>query len=90
LRIFDRSVQIARLTGSNRAYIEKEIPHLEKLMAADPQEALQGAELVVVGHVGKADLPALLSGVKGKTVLDLAGVAELREASGFTYQGLCW
>ncbi|MFN2532214.1 MAG: asparagine synthase-related protein, partial [Pyrinomonadaceae bacterium] len=37
LRIFDRSVQIARLTGSNRAYIEKEIPHLEKLMAADPQ-----------------------------------------------------
>ncbi len=90
LRIFDRSVQIARLTGSNRAYIEKEIPHLERLMAADPQEALQGAELVVVGHVGKADLPALLSGVKGKTVLDLAGVAELREASGFTYQGLCW
>ena len=32
LRIFDRSVQVARLTGSNRAYIEREIPHLERLL----------------------------------------------------------
>jgi GDP-mannose 6-dehydrogenase len=90
LRIFDRSVQIARLTGSNRAYIEKEIPHLERLLTADPQEALDSAELIVIGHVSKADRPALLAGLKGKTVLDLAGVPELREGTGFTYQGLCW
>jgi GDP-mannose 6-dehydrogenase len=90
LRIFDRSVQIANLTGSNRAYIEKEIPHLERLLTADPQEALQSADLIVVGHVSKADRPALLAGLKGKTVLDLAGVPELREGTGFTYQGLCW
>ena len=90
LRIFDRSVQIARLTGSNRAYIEKEIPHLERLLAAEPKDALESAGLVVVGHVGKADRPALLAELPGKTVLDLAGVPELRQGSGFTYQGLCW
>lgn len=88
LRIFDRSVQVARLTGSNRAYIEREIPHLERLLAADPAEALEGAGLVVVGHCGREDRAALATGAADKTVLDLAGVAELRALAG--YQGLCW
>ncbi len=50
--IFDRSVQVARLTGSNRAYIEREIPHLERLLAPEPADAVAGAGLVVVGHLG--------------------------------------
>ncbi len=90
LCIFDRFVQVARLTGSNRAYIGREIPHLERLLAAEPAEALQGAKLVVVGHVAKADRPALLSRLDGHTVLDLAGIPELRAHKGITYQGLCW
>jgi GDP-mannose 6-dehydrogenase len=90
LKIFDRSVQVARLTGSNRAYIESEIPHLERLLTANPAAALDGVDLVVVGHVGKADRPAMLAALQGKTVLDLAGVPELRSAPGITYHGLCW
>ena len=88
--IFDRSVQVARLTGSNRAYIEREIPHLERLLAAEPADALQGAKLVVVGHVAKPDRPALLAALNGHRVLDLAGMSELREHGGIEYQGFCW
>ena len=36
LRIFDRSVKVARLLGANRSYIEQEIPHLERLMVVSP------------------------------------------------------
>ena len=90
LRIFDRSVQVARLTGSNRAYIEREIPHLERLLAADPAAAMDGAGLVVLGHVGREDRPALLAALGGRRVLDLAGIAEVRERAGDAYQGLCW
>ena len=88
--IFDRSVQVARLTGSNRAYIEREIPHLERLLAAEPADALAGATLVVVGHCAKPDRPALFAGLKGHHVLDLAGMPELRDQPGISYQGLCW
>ena len=88
--IFDRSVQVARLTGSNRAYIEREIPHLERLLAADPAAALDGATLAVIGHCGKPDRPALMAALNGQHVLDLAGIAELREHAGIRYQGLCW
>ena len=90
LRIFDRSVQVARLTGANRTFIEREIPHLERLLAASPEVALEGAELIVVGHCGKEDRAALLAGAVGKTVVDLAGIAELRGVPGVVYQGLCW
>ena len=88
--IFDRNVQLARLTGSNRAYIEREIPHLERLLAAEPEDAVAGAGLVVMGHLGKADRPALLTALDGHKVLDLAGMLELREHARITYQGLCW
>jgi len=90
LQIFDRSVEVARLTGSNRAYIDREIPHLERLLAPDPAAALDGAGLVVLGHVGRDDRPALLAALRGHRVLDLAGIAEVRGHPGIAYQGLCW
>ena len=90
LRIFDRSVEIARLVGSNRSYIDREIPHLEKLMVASPAEALQGCRVAVVGHVGKEDRPAFFDALNDQTVLDLAGLPELKARPGIRYQGLCW
>jgi GDP-mannose 6-dehydrogenase len=88
--IFDRFVQVARLTGSNRAYIEREIPHLERLLAPEPAAALEGTGLVVMGHLGRDDRPAFLAALDGQRVLDLAGMPELRERAGITYEGLCW
>jgi GDP-mannose 6-dehydrogenase len=90
LRIFDRSVEIARLVGSNRSYIDREIPHLERLMVASPGEALEGCRVAVVGHIGKEDRPALLDALTDQAVLDLSGLAELKARPGITYQGLCW
>ena len=60
LRIFDRSIDVARLIGSNRAYIENEIPHLQALAGAPaPAEALSGTRLAVIGHIGPTDFGAL-------------------------------
>jgi GDP-mannose 6-dehydrogenase len=90
LAIYDRSVNVAVLLGANRAYIEREIPHIERLMAGSPEAALDGAEIVVVGHVAPEDRAALIGGLAGKTVLDLSGVPGLSDAPGAAYQGLCW
>lgn len=90
VRIFDRNVELARLTGSNRAYIEREIPHLARILAPTPEVALQNARMVVVGHIGQPDRAALLAALDGHTVLDLAGIAELEAHPRITYQGLCW
>jgi GDP-mannose 6-dehydrogenase len=88
VRIFDRSVQVARLVGSNRAYIEREIPHLERLMVDDPVAALTGAGMAVVGHLGREDRAGVAAAIGDRCVLDLAGIAEFQGLSG--YQGFCW
>ncbi|MEI7710538.1 MAG: nucleotide sugar dehydrogenase [Rhodospirillales bacterium] len=90
LRIFDRSVRVAQLMGANRAYIDREIPHLERLMVATPEAALDGARVAVIGHVAPEDRPALLAALAGKIVIDLAGMAALRDVHGVAYEGLCW
>jgi GDP-mannose 6-dehydrogenase len=90
LRVFDRSVELGRLTGANRAYIAREIPHIERLMTGSVAEAVADAGIVVVGHVDAADRPALVAALNGQTVLDLAGVPELGAAPGIAYRGICW
>jgi GDP-mannose 6-dehydrogenase len=90
LRIFDRAVNVATLLGSNRAYIDQEIPHLEHLMVGSPAEALAGSRLAVIGHVSPQDRPALLAELHGHAVIDLAGIAELRGRDDIDYQGICW
>jgi GDP-mannose 6-dehydrogenase len=91
LRIFDRHVDVARLLGSNRTYIEREIPHLERLLVPGPAEAVTGAEVVVVGHLGREDRPALLQALgDDQSVLDLVGIPELHARAAGRYQGLCW
>jgi GDP-mannose 6-dehydrogenase len=90
LRIYDRFVRVATLMGSNRAYIDREIPHLERLMVATPEAALSGTRIAVIGHVAPEDLPALLASLAGHVVIDLAGLAGLSTHPGITYEGLCW
>ena len=90
LRIYDRFVRVATLMGSNRAYIDREIPHLERLMVATPEAALSGTRIAVFGDVAPEDLPALLASLAGHVVIDLAGLAGLSTHPGITYEGLCW
>ena len=66
------------------------LPHLERLMTTEPAAALNGAGIMVLGHVGADNRPALLAGLRGHRVLDLAGIAAVRDYPGITYQGLCW
>ena len=90
LRIYDRFVQVATLMGSNRAYIDREIPHLERLMVVSPAATLSSTEIVIIGHVAPEDRPALITSLNDHVVIDLAGFTELQVRPGITYEGLCW
>ncbi len=90
LRIYDRFVQVATLMGANRAYIDREIPHLERLMVVSPEAALSTTSIAIIGHIAAEDRPALLGSLKGHVVIDLVGLADLSTQSGISYEGLCW
>src|SRR5262249_12738380 len=50
LRIYDKNVSLAKLVGSNKAYIEQQIPHLSSLLCDTIEEVIDGSEVVVVGN----------------------------------------
>lgn len=88
LRVFDPSVALADLIGSNREYIEREIPHISSIMASSSADALAGAEVVVVAG-RHPDFEVALDGLSdGVDVVDLVGVKG--SAASGTYRGICW
>jgi len=76
LRIYDPNVNIARLTGANKDYIEATIPHLSRLLTESFEEAIRDAELVIVGH-RYPQMQGWKTEQLAKDVLDLTGQMRL-------------
>jgi GDP-mannose 6-dehydrogenase len=90
LKIFDRFVKLSRLLGKNKEFIEREIPHLEKLLFEDADAVLADAEVIVVGHADAEARGHILRRAAGRRIVDLSGYADLREAGAERYEGICW
>jgi GDP-mannose 6-dehydrogenase len=50
LAIHDPAVSLARLIGTNRAFLENNLPHINRLLRESVDEAVADAEVVVIGH----------------------------------------
>ena len=50
LKIHDPAVQLSKLHGSNRAFLEERLPHISRLLCERLDAALADAEVVVIGH----------------------------------------
>ncbi|MPZ12398.1 MAG: GDP-mannose dehydrogenase, partial [Kiloniellaceae bacterium] len=90
LAIFDRSVDLARLTGANLEYIEREIPHLDRLVSNSVEDTLAGAGTIVIGHAPKDAVATIAAAAAGRCVIDLQGIAALQDLPDADYEGICW
>lgn len=90
LAIYDRDVQLARLFGANKEYIEGEIPHVSQLMRPTVDEVLEHAEVLVIGNKAEEFREGLAPKLReDQTIIDLVRLFEDRLSDG-TYQGICW
>jgi GDP-mannose 6-dehydrogenase len=71
VRILDRNVNISRLTGANRRYIEEEIPHIAAVMCDDVPSLLADSEVLVIGSAGDDAAHALAEAGPDHVVIDL-------------------
>jgi GDP-mannose 6-dehydrogenase len=90
LAIYDNFVKVSRLLGKNKEFIDREIPHLERLLRDTPEQVLDGAQVIVVGHADRTARQAIVAGAGGRRIVDLSGYAELRTAGAGEYEGICW
>ncbi|QRQ99463.1 nucleotide sugar dehydrogenase [Dyadobacter sandarakinus] len=88
ISIYDSNIQIAKLTGKNKDYIESRIPHLSKLLVDNLDYVVEKSDVLVVCNkeqqfVEKCDT------VSGKTIVDLVRLPEgVKENN--QYFGINW
>ena len=90
LSIYDSHVKISRLLGKNKEFIDREIPHLDRLLHPTPEQALDGAQVVVIGHADAAARAAIIARAPGLRIVDLSGYGDLGSAACAEYEGICW
>lgn len=88
--IYDREVSQANLIGSNKEYIEREIPHVWSLFRSTIDEVLDQSETIIIGN-GSAEFRSIAPRLRdGQVVIDLVRAFGSRRSDGRSYEGICW
>jgi GDP-mannose 6-dehydrogenase len=90
LQIYDRNVSLARLVGSNKQYIEEQIPHLSSLLCDTVEEVLAGSEVIVVGNKAPEFTQALEQCRPDQIIIDLVRIPVPGAMLQADYRGICW
>jgi len=90
LRIYDPEVNLSRLLGANKRYIEHSIPHIGSLMVSSAEEAIDHAEIVIVGLARRDLVPVIVDRVRpNHVVVDLVGMSRT-DVKSTEFHGVCW
>ena len=90
VKVYDRNVSLANLYGANRAYIEKEIPHIATLMCDSTEEILDDSDIIVIGNRAPEFREALKKAGTSQTVIDLVRILDSPNGLPAQYEGIGW
>jgi GDP-mannose 6-dehydrogenase len=91
VRVLDPSVSFASIHGANRAYIEREVPHIMSLMVSDLEALLDHAEVLVVGNGAPEFANVGEQRRDGQRIIDLVRLpAEQVSQDTHGYEGIAW
>jgi GDP-mannose 6-dehydrogenase len=90
LRIYDRNVSLARLVGTNKEYIEQQIPHLSSLLCDTIEEVIDSSEVIIVGNQSPEFVTALPRCRADQIVIDLVRIPLSGALLAADYRGICW
>ena len=90
LCIYDRNVSIARLVGTNKAYIDEQIPHLSSLLCDSIEDVIDRSEVIVVGNRSPEFADALKRAKANQIIVDLVRLPVSGALLDADYRGICW
>ena len=90
VKVYDKNVSLARLHGANRAYIEREIPHIATLMCQSMEEVLAKSEVIVIGNKAPEFRQVLQHVRQDQVVIDLVRILKDIDTLDARYEGICW
>ena len=90
VKLYDKNVSLARVHGANRAYIEREIPHIATLMCDSMEEVVAESDVVIIGNRAPEFREALKLARADQVVIDLVRIMKDLEPTQAHYEGICW
>ena len=89
LMLYDDNIKLAKLTGKNKEYIDKKIPHLTELLSDKTlKETIDSGDVIIVCNREKQFLIEL-ENTNDKIIFDMVGVStSIRENN--KYMGVNW
>lgn len=89
LKLYDRNVSLAALTGANRYFILNHIPHISRLMVSTVDEVLDFGEVLVIGN-GTEEFKTIPARLRpGQVIIDFVRISPSSSQPGH-YEGICW
>jgi len=85
--IYDKNVKLSHLTGTNKEYIDKTIPHLSELILNDIKDVIEKSEVIVLTY-NSSDFKELNKLYPHKEFIDLARVFDGKSKG--NVDGICW
>jgi GDP-mannose 6-dehydrogenase len=90
VKVYDRYVREAQITGANKTFIEKEIPHIWTLMTETPDDVVDGCEVLVLGTDIARSVVLSEARTRDKSIVDLVRVRDRVVESAPGYRGITW
>jgi GDP-mannose 6-dehydrogenase len=90
LSIYDEEVDLARLVGANKYYIEQTIPHISSLMVRSPREVIELSDVIVIGKNDPKIHEAVANHSDSKLIIDLIRLPGDTVNGSRNYTGICW
>jgi len=88
--IYDANVNLSRLIGANKRFIEQEIPHISSHMKGSAQEVVDASGVIIIANKG-ADFDRCLANLKpDQAILDLVRIQNHGNRYPEKYEGICW
>jgi GDP-mannose 6-dehydrogenase len=88
ISIYDKNINMAKLTGTNKDYIEARIPHLSSLLVNEPENLINGCDIIII-NTKEQEFIKLVNGIDDKIIIDFVRLDETM-ISKSNYFGINW
>lgn len=90
IQVYDPDVNLARLVGANKRFIEEVIPHISRILVSNLVEMLSWADVIVIGRPDKELIDAVTANATSdQHIIDLVGGFDSSSVES-SYEGMLW
>ena len=88
--VYDANVDLDRIMGTNRQFLEEEVPYLPSILRSSVGEVVDSCDVLVVANKSIEFMKAIGMMKPGQALVDVVGMSKDRPKVKGRYFGICW